>query len=308
MCTEDKKVEKFKTIVETAEKYIVKHALKIINAVREKESNTCPELIKYKYKPKYKIEELEQKTTEEFNNIILEHFCIELQNQSGRTNAIKYNGQERKKAIYTIIKEFDVSQSNWCNLYEEFSNPKGNYKNYIIGSEKNKIDKIKFCNSCDEIQKCNKSKFNYGWKEYSKGLFNAKKFIMQIKKDSFIEELKEINKIDDYKNLDKKLKKIRNCYGIGTELSYDFYKELCCENLIKPDVHIKTLYNEFLSNKDKNIPPDIVAKDIISLCNVAKYEPYYIDKILWLCCTGNFYEENITINSMNREDFILSCK
>ena len=34
-----------------------------------------------------------------------------------------------------------------------------------------------------------------------------------------------------------------------------------------------------------------------------KYTPYYVDKIFWLCCTGNFYEDGITINKMTRRNF-----
>ena len=40
------------------------------------------------------------------------------------------------------------------------------------------------------------------------------------------------------------------------------------------------------------------------MCKEFGYSPYYADKILWLCCTGNFHNDGITINAMNRENFV----
>ena len=88
---------------------------------------------------------------------------------------------------------------------------------------------------------------------------------------------------------------------MNTALSYDFFKELYCKNLVKPDIHIKEIFKRYIYEElpDENV----IAKDFISMGLTLEPSPYYLDKILWLCCTGNFYEDGITINKMTRRNF-----
>ena len=160
--------------------------------------------------------------------------------------------------------------------------------------------------------------YNYAWYKYARGLYDA---IVEgkINKDDIIKLVKELNekieKIDDFKNRLSNIHKFnKDIYYLGDTLTFDFFKELACENLVKADIHIqeifkKCIYNEEHNNilnnlgKDENIANQI-AWDFITLCNKWEYTPYYIDKILWLCCTGYFYEDGITIDDMTRPNFI----
>ncbi len=334
--TEEKKTpeEKFQELVKNAEDYIIKNAKDILVAHRNQEKFrelielfkqdekdsiqqkieeinlddiNCLKLINEKYQPQYSVNEI--KKSEKIETILLKRFCEELQNQSGRTNAIKYfsygKGQENK--IFKIVAKYYEGNKNnlkgmkWCDLYNSFGNS-------VIEREKPK-DSIKACETCENKNECKTKSFhNFGWREYSRGLIDALKYISKLEIKKFKEDISIINNIDNVDNLKTRkdiLKKLEQMvHSLGSELVYDFFKELCCENLIKPDVHIKYLYKEIIKGEKKNSYD--IAEDIIRMCKESNYTPYYIDKILWLCCTGNFHEDGITINAMTRENFILT--
>ena len=136
---------------------------------------------------------------------------------------------------------------------------------------------------------------NSSWERYSHGLVDAINYINGLNRETFVETLEKINKDNDKSALRSIYEEI---HYMGEALAYDFVKEIGCRNVIKPDTHIKDIAKELL-DIDKDIP-----NEIIRLCNANKIEPYYADKILWLCCSGNFYEDGITINSMNKKNFI----
>ena len=325
----EQKQEKFNKLVQCAENYIETKALRIINAIRKTEYKNCFEAIyedeDFRYRPQYTIEELEKFNEKDLEKILIKRFCGELQNQSGRTNAIKYfsynndpqnGGEDGNNILLKVLDYYNDGKPEkyfWCELYEKFQ---GKENSYIIGSENNENNKacnatsspISNCNKFEQCKKTLKTRANYGWREYCRGLTDALNYIKETSKEELVKQIKDII-IDGKPNERKKflnnfMVKFRS---IGQELVYDFFKELCCENLIKPDVHIKYLYKNVLNGQEKN--SFNIAEDFIQMCNEyenGKYTPYYIDKILWLCCTGNFYKEDITINSINRENFINS--
>ena len=306
------KSKNFKKLIKCAEEYIMDNAKDILSAVRKKDYSTnsdtccCSEIINDKYNPKYRIEDIKKKTEKEIKEILIERFCVELQNQSGRANAIKYfsYGEDFKNEIFKIVKicyeDLFNEKMQWCTLYHIFN------KNPLININNEKIlkDFEKACKNCDNSE-CEKmqEKRNFGWREYSRGLIDALKYIKNLDCEEFKKNLSIINDVEKHEERKTIFKTLtKQIHSLGDELVYDFFKELCCENLIKPDVHIKYLYNEIIKGEKKNSYD--IAEDIIQMCKEFGYSPYYADKILWLCCTGNFHNDGITINAMNRENFV----
>lgn len=302
----------FKKLMKCAQEYIMYNAKDILGAIRGKdyskisETCCCYEIIMNKYSPKYKIEDLIKKTDKEIKEILLEKFCIELQNQSGRSKAIKYfsYGKDFENEIFKVVRQYYNEIGNeeikWCDLYNIFNK----YPLININNEKSLKDFDNTCKGCT-YSECERKrdKRNFGWREYSRGLKDVLKYIKNLDCEEFKNNLSIINDAEKHEERKTIFKKVtEQIHSFEDELVYDFFKELCCENLIKPDVHIKYLYNEIIKGEKTNSFD--IAEDIIQMCKESGYSPYYADKNLWLCCTGNFYEDGITINAMNRGNFI----
>lgn len=71
-------------------------------------------------------------------------------------------------------------------------------------------------------------------------------------------------------------------------LSCDFIKELGYSQYGKPDVHIKTILSAaglFQSNGS-----DFKCQKVITeIADATGNTPYYVDKVIWLIGSGNFY-------------------
>ena len=165
--------------------------------------------------------------------------------------------------------------------------------------------------------------YNFAWYKYSRGIVDI---LIQIKqlggKKSYTEDIQKkclyYNKLQSVKNLRDNIDEIKNSIkefaeqitGIGDTMAYDFFKELYCKYLIKDDVHIKECYTKCIDNieNEKEIFENFL--ELCLKCGEKKgkeiYTPYYIDKILWLCCTGIFYQDKdkVSIHYMTRKDFI----
>ena len=130
---------------------------------------------------------------------------------------------------------------------------------------------------------------------------------------------KEFNELDNiihkFNGNTKPADDYRKIFCLGDTLTYDFLKELACENLVKADIHIKELFRNTIYNNQLPSNDNAVAKHFIKLCNnykanyhdkdaAEKYTPFYIDKMFWLCCTGYFYADGITIAKMTRNNFL----
>ena len=86
----------------------------------------------------------------------------------------------------------------------------------------------------------------------------------------------------------------QNISGMGFALACDFLKELGFSCYPKPDVHLKDVFSAlgFVSSKDDlSVYTAIVkaATDIDAALNES-VTPYKLDKIIWLICSGKFYE------------------
>ena len=254
---------KFNEVIEKAEEYLKKEAQPIIEKIREKKYGSIEEMLE-PYKPNCTIEELEKMKEFDFKKTLLDRFCEQLQNYQAMPRAINYKANKRK-----ILKKLE-SANNKDALMQE------------LGVDNN----------------------NFAWEKYAQGIIEAKKYINKTNfKENFLTSLKIINGASEFKTKLYEINKIKKIYGIGDALKYDFFKELCCDNLCKPDVHIVDICKEIegFNFSTENPKKDEIAEKFIELCD--KKNVYYCDKILWLCCTGNFYKDEIIITRISKEAF-----
>lgn len=272
----EKQVEDFEKLIECAEKYIEENALTVLNKIIEKEYDNCSDFINAKYKPSHTIEELKSKTSEDLKEIIVKKLCFHIQNYQAMPKIIDYNSNE--KIILKCVYE--------CTNFDEI-------KKKLLGNN------IK-------IKKNNK--VNSAWAKYIKGLMDIQDYIENFNKENFITALEKINNDplssrQDGRKKTKYVDCIKCITGIGNAVKYDFFKELCCNGLAKPDVHIKDLCAHIIEDKND----DKIVSKFVKLCKKTKKNPYYVDKILWLCCTGDFYKHGIIISRMTRRNFLKYC-
>lgn len=270
--------EKFNKLIELAEEYIKTNAGKYLIVARELKGNnyTCKELIKDKYRPICELNDI--KKCNDWKNILLKRFCIGLQNYRHMTNAINY-------VQYSGNEQYDEDDNKIFVIAKSFLNKESINDSELLKTFEKELQITK----------------NSSWERYSRGLVDAINYINGLKREKFVETLEKINKDNDKSALKSIYKDI---HYMGEALAYDFVKEIGCRNVIKPDTHIKDIARELLDITHN------ITQTIIDLCKDNKnvIDAYYADKILWLCCSGNFYEDGITINSMNKKNFIKYVK
>jgi len=166
-------------------------------------------------------------------------------------------------------------------------------------------------------------KYHFAWAKYTLGVLCAIAFINSEKIKGVENLIKKINKKDDIasemdeRGKDSLYTKIvgtfSDVYGLGSALSFDILKEVGCTNLIKPDIHIKEIL-KVICPKDKDKDKDYSDKECVvkMLALIEKYNKdrkeqltaYKIDKLLWLCCTGTFYNDAIICTNMSRKGLL----
>ena len=93
----------------------------------------------------------------------------------------------------------------------------------------------------------------------------------------------------------------REIDGMGFALACDFLKENGYPKFVKPDVHIKKIFQGLgLSDSDDDYE---VFKDVIRFSELVNELPYKVDKLFWLVGSGNLYLSGIKIPT-NRDYFI----
>ena len=283
--------EKFNKLVVCAEKFIENNAKNIIEVIRGKKYNSVFEMINEKYKPL--CENIDDITFD----IILKRLLVQLQNYQAMPKAINYFSYSKNSGS---LRDAFLDDEN-----EIYKNVQEYFEKHFASLTDNK-DTL----STDLRRHINitNSKSN-AWKKYLKGVasvlikIKGKDDTIKKAKNKFAEEIKEYCCSLDKDPTNRKLIREfhKNIYSIADTLTYDFFKELHCKNLIKDDSHIVECYKQIFGNY-KNIFSDFLNMSN-KYCENTKYTPYYIDKIVWLCCTGNFYEDGIIVNKMTQKNF-----
>lgn len=323
---EQEKQEKFNKLIVAAESYIVKNAKVVLNAIRNTNADNCYDLIYKKYQPMYDINKLREKEENIKKLDLLRRFCIQLQNYQAMPKAINYfsyNSENdslksmmlQDNEIFKIAEE--LYKSNETDALSIYKKIKAKLK---FEEEKDAEDKKSFFNDRVKISEDNKPfkkvivnnkgkckiyyYYNWAWLKYCVGLSDVFKFLNDNERVNKIFEDKPKSNIFD------------DIFGLGNALTSDFLKEIGHIKLIKPDVHIIEIYNYLTESsmtltessmtsksKDSKQVQNKFSEWIQKLDN-ERYTPYYIDKILWLCCTGDFYEDGIIITKMTRQNFL----
>ncbi|MBD5405450.1 hypothetical protein HDR59_02775 [bacterium] len=262
----------FNKVVKLTEKYIEKNAFPILKLLKPMNTDSVEKYISKYYKPDYNMKKIEKLSEKDLKLAILNKMCHELQNYQAMPRAINYSFNKNKICEIVKSKYDNKTRKKLYDLFrEEFSFKEKFYDEYL-------------------------NDVNFAWKKYSNGLEDTIKFLKKKRntKDVLLEILSTQNK--DISNC--KLKK--SIKGLGDALTRDFLKEFCRDDLIKDDIHIKVIGKEVLEIKNGNK----FVETFLNLCKDNNYVPYYIDKIFWLCCTGNFYKHEVIITSFNRDKFI----
>ncbi|MDO9546549.1 MAG: hypothetical protein Q7J07_07345 [Pelolinea sp.] len=90
----------------------------------------------------------------------------------------------------------------------------------------------------------------------------------------------------------------KEIYGFGFALACDFLKELGYTEYPKPDDHLMDVYSELgICIRD----PYLVYKAAIRMAEACRKTAYYVDKTIWLICSGNYYLDGVEIPGKKRE-------
>jgi len=211
---------------------------------------------------------------------VFEQLIQSAQNYQRMPNVIKFT--ERKEKIKTILCEYDfteIATYNIEDLYRIFR------KEFNVTSEDSNRN---------------------SWYKWSKSIIDAAKFMCDFEN---VDDFKTFVNQFDY-NLHTRMALplliSTKISGIGFSLACDCLKELGYVNYPKPDVHLIDVFSG-LGLSERN--PISVFEAIVRMSDDCKeidesITPYKIDKIIWLICSGRFYQDDITIGR-HKDDFIM---
>jgi len=141
------------------------------------------------------------------------------------------------------------------------------------------------------------------WRQFAKSIISSCEFMNNFSSvdefDSFINTFSknELTRAALPMLLEKEIG------GMGFALACDFLKELGYPDYPKPDVHLMDIFCGLGICKPNQYD---VFKAIVSMARASERTAYYVDKTLWLICSGFFYKDNIRIPGRKAE-FIELC-
>ncbi len=202
--------------------------------------------------------------------------------------------------INNIVK-FDYNFKFLKSIFCDFR-PKVFLDEYFVGNEREKvvlelINKLRFSKNNPNGLKWKTSKSIEPDKlirRFVEAMIDGALFFKDKTKKELLSVFREKYDIS-YKELIKYfMKNIK--HGFSIALTCDFFKEFDTYfNIPKPDVHIKDVISKFKvkTYKNKNWEYKCIDDfiDIVSVLNNQgiKIDSYKLDKMIWLCCTSNFY-------------------
>lgn len=234
------------------------------------------DLEKKYFNPKSKFNTLED---------LFERMIISAQNYQRMPNVINF--KDKKEKIKQLLFDYnllEISKISRDDLYAKFQRE---FKLHITA----------------------KNKKQDSWYKWSQSIIDSASFLTSFKD---VNDFKKFIDLFQY-NVETKtalpLLISTKIFGMGFPLACDFLKEIGYTDFPKPDVHIKDIVKVLLKIELGTEISDISAYEIIiDIATKSNVSPYKLDKILWLICSGKFYEHDIKIKS-NKEEFInrLNC-
>jgi putative uncharacterized protein VP1796 len=188
----------------------------------------------------------------------MRRMCISLQNSQYKPNVIKFEKNEER--FRTIL--FDFNPQSILKCYQKSEQLLDKFKEEFNINEKNKT-----------------------WGDYSIGIIEASKFFSKFKdeKDFF-------DYADSYGVGFPYMLAQRHIKGMKFALACDFLKEIGYTNLVKPDIHMIEI-TKALTGKPKDCDDAVCFDILVKTAKKEGVQPYKLDKVLWLICSGKFYKD-----------------
>jgi len=257
-------------------------------------------------------------TNIEFYNKSKEYLCkiIDEYNQKKENKILVQDVENLLNGYYATDNMFErlfMSAQNYQgmpNYIGYFNNPKVKeevrktlyFPDYIKASKAyNSWEKL-FGEFSKNIDMRNSQK---SWMKYSKAIFNGVKFISKFKDENEFEEY-----VNSFSNDPKEI--ANDFKGIfGFALTCDYLKEQGFLQYSKPDVHIKDVLSNLLINQYNFKYKSLLLSDqdyfdfILDIAKDNNTSSYNVDKLIWLCCTGNFHHPHgISTSNTNRGKYL----
>lgn len=133
------------------------------------------------------------------------------------------------------------------------------------------------------------------WVQLSKTAISAASFLKQFEDigeyEAFVESFRE----NEYTLYALPLVLEQRIHGFGFTLACDFLKENGHPEFVKPDVHIKDIFEGIgRVNREDNFE---VFLEVVRFAEAIDEVPYRVDKLFWLVGGGNFYLDDIRVQT-----------
>lgn len=215
---------------------------------------------------------------------------------SGMDKSIRFNGENRDTICDVLC------DCNYNEVLKKYKSEEALYEAFTErirdrGAESRQKRASKDTLSPEEKDAIQKRKTN--WEKYARGLYQGAQFLHDDETKGILNQLLSYNHRDelDMKNIKSLLGKIK-ITGLGTPLCCDWLKECGCHWLVKPDIHIKLVYEAMKEKETGEALSKINDYDVIAYYfdwvkllnqNGKDVTVYQLDKMIWLICTGEFY-------------------
>lgn len=166
-------------------------------------------------------------------------------------------------------------------------------------------------NLFDNIQKSNynppgrmvkNNPHNY-WVQFCKSILSISAFVSRFKSISRFNEFVEVFYFNEETRIALPLLIKEEIFGYQFALACDFLKESGYPEFVKPDTHIRDIFQGLHLTEGAN---DFqIFRDVIIFSKSINQLPYEVDKLFWLIGSGNFYLNGIKIKT-SKKDFIHS--
>lgn len=136
------------------------------------------------------------------------------------------------------------------------------------------------------------------WRQYAKSIISASNFLVNFRNIKEFDDFIINFSTDQFTRAALPTLLAKEIHGFGFALSCEFLKELGYLEYPKPDIHLIDIFSalELCSNNQYE-----VYKTIIVMAQACRKTPYYVDKVFWLICSGNYYLDNLQVKGYKRE-------
>lgn len=136
------------------------------------------------------------------------------------------------------------------------------------------------------------------WRKYAESIISACEFMKDFSDEKEFDEFVNIFMVNEKSRAALPLLMAQEIKGLGFVLACNFLKELGYTKYSKPDVHLIDVFNA-LNICDANEYE--VYKAVNRMADACGKTAFYIDKVLWLICSGKYYLDGIEIKGRKKE-------